>query len=237
MKEVDLKRYAGPFESIPFEQYIHSPIGLVPKDGGKDTRLIFHLSYPRNSGKNAKSINASTPHELCTVKYKDFDQAIKRCLEEGEACHISKSDMISAFRNLGVLHKHWNYLIMKARNPKNGKMYFFVDKCLPFSASISCAHFQSFSDAIAHIVKWRVGLNKEVINYLDDFLFIALMKWLCDHQMAVFMEVCVEINFPISLEKKFWGTTQLVFLGLLIDTVSQVIYLPIEKIEKGRNLV
>ena len=47
MKEVELKRYAGPFEDIPFTNYIQSPIGLVPKDGGLKTRLIFHLSYPR----------------------------------------------------------------------------------------------------------------------------------------------------------------------------------------------
>ena len=46
MKEVKELRYAGPFKKIPFENYIQSPIGLVPKDGGKDTWLIFHLSYP-----------------------------------------------------------------------------------------------------------------------------------------------------------------------------------------------
>ena len=47
MKEVGLKRFAGPFGRIPFdEDYIQSPIGLVSKDDGLDTRLIFHLSYP-----------------------------------------------------------------------------------------------------------------------------------------------------------------------------------------------
>ena len=35
MKEVKLKRVAGPFESPLFKHYIQSPIGLVPKDGGK----------------------------------------------------------------------------------------------------------------------------------------------------------------------------------------------------------
>ena len=44
MKEVDAGRYAGPFEEIPFENYIQSPIELVPKSGNR-TRLIFHLSY------------------------------------------------------------------------------------------------------------------------------------------------------------------------------------------------
>ena len=37
MKEVKEGRYAGPFEEIPFEYYIQSPIGLVPKDGGRKT--------------------------------------------------------------------------------------------------------------------------------------------------------------------------------------------------------
>ena len=47
MKEIKLLRYAGPFSEIPFkEDYIQSLIGLVPKDGGKDTRLMFHLLYP-----------------------------------------------------------------------------------------------------------------------------------------------------------------------------------------------
>ena len=54
MKEVKLKRYAGPFKTIPYNNFIQSPIGLVPKDGGKSTRLIFHLSYPRVDKKQQK---------------------------------------------------------------------------------------------------------------------------------------------------------------------------------------
>ena len=42
-KEVNTGRYAGPFDEIPYQNYIQSPIGLVPKKGGKH-RLIFHLS-------------------------------------------------------------------------------------------------------------------------------------------------------------------------------------------------
>ena len=42
MKEVKLKRFAGPFKHVPFEHFVQSPVGLVPKAGGQ-TRLIFHL--------------------------------------------------------------------------------------------------------------------------------------------------------------------------------------------------
>ena len=50
MDEVELGRFAGPFDSIPYKtSYIQSPIGLVPKAGNK-TRLIFHLSDKFKNG-------------------------------------------------------------------------------------------------------------------------------------------------------------------------------------------
>ena len=66
MKEVKLKRFAGPFRRIPFEYYIQSPIGLVPKgNDGKEFRLIFHLSYPRGQGKSSIRI----PQHICALSH------------------------------------------------------------------------------------------------------------------------------------------------------------------------
>ena len=96
-----------------------------------------------------------------------------------------------------------------------------MDKCLPFGSSISCVHFQAFSNAVAHIVEYFI--KKKVVNYLDDYLFAALFRALYNAQVQCFLDVCAEINFPVSLEKTFWGTASLVFLGLLIDTVKQLV--------------
>ena len=76
MKEVKLGRVAGPFEEIPFDNFIQSPIGLVPKAGSNSgkTRLIFHLSYDFNPGE--ESLNFHTPRDICTMKYKDLDLAM-----------------------------------------------------------------------------------------------------------------------------------------------------------------
>ena len=104
MKEVKLGRFAGPYDKIPFDNYIQSPIGLVPKDGNKDTRLIFHLSYPRQTKDGQKrSVNANIPAERCSVNYPDFSVAVKRCLEEGKGCHISRSDFQQLFAILDFL--------------------------------------------------------------------------------------------------------------------------------------
>ena len=232
MKEIKAGRFAGPFEEVPYEFFIQSPIGLVPKDGGKETRLIFHLSYPR---KGKLSVNANTPDHLCKVKYPDFAKAVEMCMRIGVACHIARSDLKSAFRNLCMRIQDFCWLIMKVKSPLDGKWYYIVDKCLPFGASISCSHFQLFSDSLAWVVQFKSG--KMVINYLDDYLFAALIKSACDSQVNVFLTICKIINFPVNLDKTWFGVTTLTFLGMLIDTLRQVVCVPVEKIQKALNLI
>ena len=224
--------YVGPFEQIPFANYIQSPIGLVPKHKGTKTRLIFHLSYPKGT---SESVNAKIPYEFCKVTYPDFQDTVLMCANAGKNCTIAKSDMAMAFRHVPLMRKYWRFLCLKAQHPVTGKWYFFFDKCLPFGSSISCKIFQDISDAIAHIVRYKTG--KENLNYLDDYFFIHLIKALCNGQVETFLWVCNEIKFPVLLEKTVWDTTVLIFLGLLIDTVEQVIRIPKEKIEKAMSMI
>ena len=190
------------------------------------------MSYPRNTG---KSVNQNTPKELSTVQYAQFDDAIKLCLKAGKNCKAGKSDMTSAFRHLGIRKEDWKFLVMKAKNPIDKKWYYFVDKCLPFGASISCAHFQAFSDAVSFIVKVKNSWDN--VNYLDDFFFAALLKSVCDKHIQNFLDVCSDINFPVSMEKTFWGRTQITFLGLLIDTARQLVLIPEDKINRAIDLI
>ena len=85
MKEVEHKRYAGPYYKLPYKKYIQSPMGLVPK-AGNQTRLIFHLSYNfKNDKEGHQSVNHFTPDEMCAVQYNDLDYAVKTCLAMGES--------------------------------------------------------------------------------------------------------------------------------------------------------
>ena len=237
MKEVKKERYAGPFTDPPFEHFIQSPIGLVPKDQGKDTRLIFHLSYPRSG----QSISSETPKGLCSVHYPDFNDAIKLILAQDAlqsncgTIFVGKSDFSSTFRNLPISPLDFPLLVMVARNPVDNKWYFFVDKCLPFGASISCAHFQEFSDTVAFIFLKKTG--KKAVNYLDDFLFVALLKSLCDGQIACFLDICDIIGFPVSMDKTVWGENVIIFLELLIDCINRVVSIPVEKIDKAIEII
>ena len=65
-------------------------------------------------------MNSETPYEKCTVKYCEFDEAIRICLEEGVGCFISHSDVKAMFRILGIKSQHQCLLMMKAQSPVDG---------------------------------------------------------------------------------------------------------------------
>ena len=108
---------------------------------------------------------------------------------------------------------------------------FFVDKCLPFGNSISCALFQKVSDAVTYIVRFKTKLW--LINYLEDFLFVSSLKWACNQQLEAFLVVSKQINMPISEKKTFYATTCLTFLGFLIDGERHMILIPSKRLQKS----
>ena len=119
------------FEQIPYEFYVQSPVGLVPKARGQ-TRLIFHLLYDFSKSGNA-SINACTPQEKCTVNYKDLDDAVRKSLrllesinnKVGQKIWYSKADTKSAFRILTTFSGDWWIMILKAEDPETWENLLF----------------------------------------------------------------------------------------------------------------
>ena len=241
LKEVNLKRFAVPYSDIPFEHYIQSPVGLVPKANGQ-TRLIFHLSYDFPNGN--KLVNSLIPHEACTVHYRDLDYAVKQCLKllkvnPGTKLWFGVSDLKSAFRLIPLKRGCWFLLIMKARNPRTGQWAYFMDKCLPFGASISCKIFQRFSNALEHITQYKLEHipQRAITNYLDDFLKISISESLCNEMLKTFHEVCDYLAVPLAKEKTVWAALRLVFLGILMDGESWILALPEEKRLHACNLL
>ena len=138
MKEIKLKSVAGPFDQIPFDHFIQSPIGLVPKAGGDQTRLIFHLSFDFGEDQSDLSVNACTPRELCTVVYNNLDHAVQSILilrdcEQGRRCaddepvviYLGKSDVGSAFRVLPLSHSSWPWVVMHSSGSNHRPMEIF----------------------------------------------------------------------------------------------------------------
>ena len=195
------------------------------------------------------SLNANTPKEKCSVKYRDLDYAVQCCIKLIEILKrmgivhptlvFAKSDLTSAFRILPLKIANFCWLVMYALDPKTNKVHFFVDKCLPFGASISCALFQKFSDVLCHITQFTINKNTIDIltNYLDDFLFLAATIWECNKQVLIFLSICEEISCLVSQDKMEWVTTIIVFLGILLNGVEHCLCVPEDKRIKAINML
>ena len=90
MKEVKLGRTSGLYSSVPYKNFIQSPVGLVPK-AGNQTRMIFHLSFDFGVEEQCKSLNYHTPNDLCSVKYNDIDYAVRTC-RQLKSCPVGPID-------------------------------------------------------------------------------------------------------------------------------------------------
>ena len=118
-----------------------------------------------------QQLKAKYQEKECKGQIK-FDELSSQQIESGQShdgtIFLGKTDVQSAFCLVPLSLWSWPWLIMMARSPFTKKWCFFVDKCLPFGASISCAIFQHFSNALKHITQVRSG-QKTISNYLDDF--------------------------------------------------------------------
>ena len=244
---------AGPFDEIPFNNFIQSPIGLVPK-ADNQTRLIFHLSYDFSENEDERSLNHHMPAELCSVSYQDIDCAVRTCLRVksfklknwnlflcedsrgNQYIYLGKSDIKSAFCLVPMSRSSWPWLVMKARNPVTGEWQYFVDKCLPFSSSISCSHFQRFSDALKHLLQYRTAMHS-INNYLDDFLFVAATLLLCNYLIQEFLDRCEELGVPIAFDKTEWASLKIVFLGILLNGQTMSLVVPEEEQLRAVNMI
>ena len=74
-------------------------------------------------------------------------------------------------------------------------------------------------------MKQRSGLST-VDHYLDDFFFAGRNRKSCVDLMNTFKQICQELGVPLAEDKSFGPTYKLVFLGLEIDTVSQMVRVP-----------
>ena len=156
--------------------------------------------------------------------------------EDRDCIFIGCSDIKSAFRLLPLKKSCWKWLIMMAKDPESKNWQFFIDKCFPFGASISCSHFQHYSNVLKHLIQYRTTMNS-INNYLDDFLFVAATVILCNFLVQEFLTMCNELGIPIFMEKMEWAAIRIIFLGILLDGRTMNLIIPEDKRIRAVNMI
>ena len=111
-----------------------------------------------------------------------------------------------------------------------------MDRSLPFGLRSAPKLFTAVADAMAWALFSR-GI-RFLMHYLDDFLFVVppvSQEVACIKEVAttVFRDLAV----PVAAHKTEGPSTQVTFLGFVLDTQAFQLRLPQEKLERMRELV
>ena len=198
----------GPFDTPPLPDFRCSGLGLVPKhDGG--WRTIYHLSAPHGN-----SINDYINPEDYTLSYCSVDDAYAILNLLGTGALMSKIDLKNAFRLIPVHPNDWNLLGICWRNK------FYIDTCLPFGLRSAPFLFNQLSVAIHWILQHKYSVC-HLLHYLDDFFTAgAPDSSECQNNLEAMLSLCQKINAPVKLTKVEGPSTNITFLGIVINTVT-----------------
>ena len=201
-----------------------SPFGVIPKKGKAGRwRLIVDLSAP-----DGGSVNDGISAELASLSYMSVDDVMREVLRRGRGTLMAKADIKQAYRNLPVHPVDRELLGIQWRDR------LFVDCCLPFGLRSAPLLFTVTGDLLQWVMKKR-GVSW-IRHYIDDFITVGNPgESECQRHIGIVKEVCEEAGMPTEPEKEEGPTTELVFLGMELDSRQLVIRLPEEKLQRMRS--
>lgn len=218
----------GPFAQQDIKHLgIHvSKFGVIPKKHtpGK-WRLIVDLSSPEK-----RSVNDGIDPTLCSLSYTRVEQVAQAVLELGPGTQLAKIDIKSAYRIIPVHPDDRPLLGMIWED------HVYVDAALPFGLRSAPKLFNAVADALEWIAK---HLGAEFLwHYLDDFITVGRPQTdECAFSLQLLTDLCARLGVPLAMEKIEGPSTCLPFLGIEIDSISQELRLPADKLMRLRSLL
>ena len=225
-KELEAKRYAGPFKEVPFQNFHVSPLKLTPKKLPGEYRLIQNLSYPYDE----KSVNHAIPTEFSSVEYATIQDAIDIIQYLGPNCFMAKSDIKSAFRLIPVSPNDYHLLGFSFNQ------HYYFDKCLAQGCSSSCQIFEAFANALEWILCNKFGV-RYCLHVLDDFCFVAPTLFECQQYLNAWISLCSVLGVPLAEEKTCNPSQVMIFLGIELSTVKMMAQLPVDKLRRYSDII
>ena len=176
------------------------------------------------------SVNDGIDKPMCSLTYMRVDEVVHKVLSLGRGCQLAKIDIESAFRNVPV-HPHDRHLL-----GLSWKGNMFIDVVLPFGLRSSPKIFNALADALQWITE-RCSVSY-LRHYLDDFITAGRPhSEECQTNLALLIELCALLGFPMAVDKREGPTTCLIFLGVELDTINFELRLPAEKLARLKAIL
>ena len=215
-KECAAGHTAGSFPNPPLPNFMVNPLGAVPKKRSGKWRLIVHLSFP-----SGNSINDGIDITHFPLRYSTVADTMDSCMRLGKGALMAKLDVQSAFRLCPVIPAEHHLLGMFWQGR------YFYNQVLPLD--LWSAPF-TLTEATEWIAKEH-EVNT-IHHYLNDFFVAGKPDFpACSKHLCTLTSLCNTLGIPLVQEKLEGPSTQLEYLGVLLDTNLLEARLPLDKLQ------
>lgn len=208
----------GHYKVVDHKPKIISALGAIPKNNSAKVRLIHDCSRPAGTAVN----DYATKDKF---RYQTLQEAVD-LIEPGH--YMAKIDLANAYRSVRIHPTNYDVTGLKWVFTGDYTETYLVDTRLPFGARKSPEIFNSLTQAVRQMLAWR-GI-KGVVVYLDDFIIVSPTFQECLQTINILVQLVRKLGFQINYNKVEGPCQQLVFLGILLDSVKMTLFLPPGKI-------
>ena len=218
-EEKSFNAIIGPFKDPPIQLHT-SPFLTREKSNSEHRRVIVDLSWPLNNAVNThvRSDNyMGVDFALTLPSIDSVTQAVKKF---GKNCHIAKIDISRAYKHVPIDPRDIKFLGLFWED-------YFIELNLCFGYKNGAALFQRLSDSVRFIMKQE---GHYIQNYSDDHLCLGKASD-CRKAFDRLNVLLPELGFQISDHKTVKRCTEVICLGILINTEKLTVSVPSEKLK------
>ncbi len=245
-----------PTSSPPFAHYRSCPLGVIVKQVGNKSkvRIIKNLSAPYGNSVNSHINKLS-------MQYMAFDGAVDAVVGAGVGCLMSKIDIKDAFRLVKVRYADWPLLMFQWLNS------FYFDMALPFGLRSSPPIWDRVASKLHYLfslmywyccywvddfffISHSQCTHHHSYTSFTPFLLNsththALVESSCHQpsianakrQLAMVLLLLQHLHVPTADDKVEGPLHVMVYLGIIIDSITMTSTLPDDKKVKTLNLI
>lgn len=189
-------------------------LGAVPKTDSNDIRLIHDASRPLNRSLNYYASVEKTHYTL-------IDKVCSILKPNG---YLAKVDLSQAYRHVSLSPNNYFATGLKWKFTGFSEFNYIYDAKLCCGAAKAPSIFQRITESSTRMLKRR-GF-KGVCVYLDDFIIVADTYEECKYAFDCLVDLLGSQWFTINWHKVVEPAQEIVFLGVLIDSVYCTLSIP-----------
>ena len=184
------------------------------------------LSWPIGHSVNDASSGSSYENLDFILSLPTIDHVVKAVKKFGKNSYIAKIDISRAFKHVPIDPKDINFL----GTFWNG---FYIDLRLVFGFRNGSTFFQRIADFIRYIM---TSEGHNCLGYIDDFCTFG-SKASCEGAFIRLTQLLKELGFDISDHKTVTPASEVICLGILVNTENFTLAIPQAKLEEIKNIL